>query len=335
LFFTKLTVYWEKVISYHHPITSTEIRIGLMPGEIWNRPSEEWQNLVTKLLSLKFGVGELVPIPDKVHGDCGLEGFTRSGKGFQCYAAEEPLTTGQLTKKQKAKVTRDLDKLVEYKTKLAELLGTTVLHEWILVVPHWEDKALLAHAEEKMKAIRTLGLSFISPTIVPCICTGENFTLERQQLVQAGKESLRIAVALVDHAQITDWVAANDVLVERLDRKAMAIRHQDADTARQLRNESVRHYLDGQNALAKLQADYPDIFEAVDRTKKDKEHFLVTESLTTSALPPDHWRETRDSLEEELAGALSGLDRFTVRQFVHEAVADWLLRCPLDFPQPP
>lgn len=306
-----------------------------MPGEIWNRPPEEWQNLVNKVLSMKFGVGEFMPIPDTVHGDCGLEGFTRSGKGFQCYAAEEPLTTGELTKKQKAKVTRDLDKLVEYKTKLTAILGPTVLHEWILVVPRWEDKALLAHAEEKMKAIRALGLSFISPTIVPGICTGESFAVERQQLIQAGKESLRIAVALVDQAQVTDWVAANDELVARLDRKALTIRHQDATTARRLRDESVRHYLDGQNALAKLRADFPDIFEAVDRIKKDKEHFLETESLTTSALPPDHWRETRNSLETELAGALSGLDRFTVRQFVHEAVADWLLRCPLDFPLPP
>ncbi len=306
-----------------------------MPGEIWNRPPEEWQNLVNKVLTLKFGVGEFMPIPDTVHGDCGLEGFTRSGKGFQCYAAEEPLTTGELTRKQKAKVTRDLGKLVEYKAKLAALLGPTVLQKWILVVPRWEDKALLAHAEEKLKAIRMLGLSFISPAIVPGICTGESFTVERQQLIQMGKESLRIAVALVDQAQVTDWVAANDELVARLDRKALAIRHQDAVTARRLRDESVRHYLDGQNALAKLRTDFPEIFEAVDRIKKDKEHFLVTESLTTSALPPEHWRETRNSLETELASALSGLDRFTVRQFVHEAVADWLLRCPLDFPQSP
>lgn len=254
-----------------------------MPGEIWIRPPEEWQELVTKLLSLKFGVGEFMPIPDTVRGDCGLEGFTRDGKGFQCYAAEEPQSPRDLTIKQKAKITRDLNKLVEYKDKLAGLLGPTVLKEWILVVPRWEDKSLLAHAEEKLKVLRTAGLSFISPTIVPGICTGENFIVERQQLVRAGKESLRIAVAWVDQAQITDWVAANDELVARLDKKALAIRHQDAATARRLRDESVRHYLDGQNALAKLRADYPDIFEAVDRIKKDREHFLVTESLTTSA----------------------------------------------------
>lgn len=305
-----------------------------MPGEIWNRPPEEWQDLVTRLLTMKYGVGEFLPIPDTVRGDCGLEGFTRDGKAFQCYAAEEPLNPHDLTIKQKAKVTRDTGKLVQYEDQLAGMLGPTVLNEWILVVPRWEDRSLLAHAEEKLKAIRALGISFISPMIVPGIVTADSFIVERQQLIQAGRESLRISAGLVDQAQITDWVSANDELVARLDKKAMAIRHQDKPTARRLRDESVRQYLDGQNALAKLRSDYPEIYEAVDRIKKDKEHFLASESLTTSSLPPAHWRETRDSLEAELTAALGSLNRFTVRQFVHEAVAEWLIRCPLDFPQP-
>ena len=305
-----------------------------MPGEVWNRTSEEWQELVVKLLSLKFGIGSFVPIPDTVRGDCGLEGFTRNGSGFQCYAAEEPLTAGELTKKQKAKVTKDLGKLVYYKETLAKLLGPTALTTWILVVPRWEDKGLLAHAEEKMKALRTSGISFISPSIVPGFCTGDDFIPERQTLVIAGAESLRVETALVDEVNVGDWVAANNELVAKLDRKAMAIRRGDVATARQLRNESVRHYLDGQNMLSKLRSDFPDIFEAADRIKKDKEHFLVTESLTTTVLPPQQWKETRNSLEADFASAMRGLSNFTVRQLVHEAVADWLLRCPLDFPNP-
>lgn len=304
-----------------------------MHGETWKRSPEEWQELVRRLLTIKYGVGEFIPIPDTVHGDCGIEGFTRDGKAFQCYAATEPLNSRELTTKQKAKITTDIRKLVQYKDQLSGLLGPTVLKEWILVVPRWEDKSLLAHAEEKLKAIRSLGITFISPTIVPGICMGESFIVERQQLIRGGLESLRINTSLVDRVQITDWVSANDELVARLYRKAMAIRHQDELTAGQLRDESVRQYLDGQNALAKLRADYPEIFETVDRIKKDKEHFLASESLTTSSLPPEHWRETRDSLQAELTAALSGLSTFTVRQFVHEAVADWLIRCPLDFPQ--
>ncbi|MBL0175137.1 MAG: hypothetical protein IPP94_07725 [Ignavibacteria bacterium] len=305
-----------------------------MPGERWIRPPEEWQNLINKCLSLKFDIGEFVPIPDRVRGDCGLEGFTRGGLGFQCYAAEEPLITSELTRKQKAKITSDLGKLVKYKTNLARLLGPTMLDKWILVVPRWEDKALLAHAEEKMKLLRVERPSFISPNIVPSICTGRTFR-RKANTRSSGSEHLRVDVPLVDQAKITDWVATNDELVAKLDEKTLAICYQDSDNARQLRNESVRNYLNGQNALEKLREDFPEIFEAVDRIKKDKEYFLVMESLTTASLPAAHLRETLDSLENDLARAFSGLDRFTVRQFVHGAVADWLLRCPLHFPKSP
>lgn len=285
-----------------------------------------------RLLMLKFGVGHFIEIPDTVNGDCGLEGFTRCGKAFQCYAAEEPVGTAELTQKQKAKISSDVPKLNRYKVALAGILGPTILEQWILVVPRWEDKAVLAHAEAKLAELRAQQIPFISPSIVPAICTGEDFAAERQTLIRAGRDSIRIDAQSVDDSDVANWAGANDSLVNQLYRKVLKIRHGDATTAQQLRDQFLRHYLEGQNALAKLRTDFPEIFEAVDRIKKDKEHFLSTESLTTSALPPEHLKETLKSLESDIDAKLQGLDRFTVKQLVQEAIADWLLRCPLDFP---
>lgn len=285
-----------------------------------------------KLLVLKFGIGNFVEIPDTTNGDCGLDGFTRCGKAFQCYAAEEPLGAAELTRKQKAKISTDIQKLIQHQQTITGLVGITVIEHWILVVPRWEDKSLLAFAEAKMAELRAANIPFISPRIVPSICTGEDFAIQRQQLIQAGRESLRIDSGFAAPAAIEDWVAGNDQLVAQLDRKVLAIRPGDEQGARKLRDLFVQHYLDGQNALAKLRTDFPDFYEAVDRIKKDKEHFLATASLSTPALPPDHLRQTTASLESDIAAKLNGLDRFNVQQFVHEAIADWLLRCPLDFP---
>ena len=303
-----------------------------MPGEAWSQTSQEWQELITKLLTLKCGIGNFVEIPDTVNGDCGLEGFTRDGKAFQCYAAEEPLDTAELTRKQKAKVSSDIPKLIKNQQALAGFLGPTVIAQWILIVPRWEDKSLLAFAESKIAELRAANLPFISPRIVPSISTCDDFVMERQQLIQAGRESLRITAEFVAPTAVTDWVAGNDQLVAQFYRKVLAIRRGDEDGAKQLRDLFVKHFLDGQNALAKLRTDFPDLFEAVDRIKKDREHFLATESLSTPALAPDHLRQTTASLEANIAAQLQGLDRFNVKQFVHEAIADWLLRCPLDFP---
>jgi hypothetical protein len=303
-----------------------------MPGEAWNQTAQEWQELMTKLLTLKFGIGNFVEIPDTVHGDCGIEGFTRDGKAFQCYAAEEPLETAELTRKQKAKVALDIPKLIKNQQTLGGLLGITVLDQWMLVVPRWEDKSLLAFAESKIAELRAANLPFISPNIVPSICTGEDFAIQRQQLIQSGRESLRINAGFVAPTTVNDWVAGNDQLVAQLYRKVLMIRRGDEEGAKQLRDHFVKHFLDGQNALAKLRNDFPEMFEAVDRIKKDKEHFLATESLSTSALAPEHLKQTINSLESDIAAKLQSLDRFNVKQFVQEAVADWLLRCPLDFP---
>ncbi len=303
-----------------------------MPGEPWSQTSQEWQELMIKLLTLKFGIGNFVEIPDTVNGDCGLEGFTRDGKAFQCYAAEEPVETAELTRRQKAKISTDVAKLSKNQGALAGLLGPTIIDQWIILVPRWEDKALLAFAETKMAELRSANLSFISPGIVAAICTGDDFAIQRQQLIQAGREALRIDAGFVPPAEVDDWVVGNDQLVAHLYRKVLTIRRGDELGAKKLRDLFVQHFLDGQNALAKLRSDFPDLFEAVDRIKKDKEHFLATASLSTPALPPDHLKQTTASLESEIATKLQGLDRFNVQQFVHEAIADWLLRCPLDFP---
>lgn len=303
-----------------------------MPGEHWKRSPEDWQQLILRLLKIRYPIGDFVEVPDTVHGDYGIEGFARDGRAFQCYAAEEPLTTAELTKKQKAKVTKDLGKLITNASPLQSVLGPTKLQHWILVVPRWEDKDLQAHAQTKADEIRQKGLPFIAEDFAPAIVTGEDFLVERQKLVSAGADELRIDAPEVDNDGCQDWVEANDHLVGNLDRKTLAICHRRTDEARKLRDQFVRHYLQGGNALEKLRIQYPDLYETVIRMKRDREQFLVTESLIPDSLPPQKMKETLDSLQKQLSNTLPGMSGFTVSQLVHEAVADWLLRCPLSFP---
>src|SRR5438477_81515 len=138
-----------------------------MPGRRWLGSPDEWQQLVVKLLKMRYSTGEFIEVPDTVHGDCGIEGFGRDGKAYQCYAAEEPLSTAELTKRQKVKISRDLGKLKTNAPTLLSICGTTRLRHWIFVVPRWEDKDLQAYAEEKATEIRHAGLAFIAPDFCP------------------------------------------------------------------------------------------------------------------------------------------------------------------------
>jgi hypothetical protein len=184
----------------------------------------------------------------------------------------------------------------------------------------------------KTQEIRDAGLPFISAGFAPAVVTGEDFIVERQKLVLAGRDALRIIISDVDPGQCQDWADEHDDLVGNLDRKALAICHGNSTDARKLRDQFIQHYLQGRNALEKLRSQYPNLYETVFRIKQDKEHFLATESLIPDSLPPQKMQTTLKAFNEELSKALPGMANFTIAQLVHEAVSDWLLRCPLNFP---
>lgn len=285
-----------------------------------------------RLLKMRYAAGQFVEVPDTVHGDCGIEGFSRDGTAFQCYAPEEPLSVAERTKKQKGKVSADLRKLINNAPTLTRLLGDTILRRWVLIVPRWEDKELQAYADEQARQIRAAHLPFISADFAASIGTAADFTVERQKLVTTRIPALRIAVEEIRSEECDDWAEANDELIQNLDRKSLAICHNKAEQARKLRDEFVRQYLRGTNTLDKLRNEYPQVYEVAHAVKQDREAFLASESLIPDSLPPQKLRETLDRFRDDLRGGLPGMAQFTVDQLVHEAVADWLLRCPLDFP---
>ncbi|SRR6266545_1633045 len=305
-----------------------------MPGERWNGNSEEWQQLILSLLKVRYPLGEFVEIPDSVGGDCGLEGFGRDGIGFQCYAVEgEPLPTDQLTQRQKRKIRNDLNKLRVNALPLGSILGTTVLRRWLLVVPRWLDKDLQAYAEERAEVLRQAGLVFIAADFEPSIVTLEEFVVERQKLGLARSESLRIQAEEPQEQDVRDWVGENDELIANLDRKLLIVCGGRTSEALKLRNRFLSHYLEGRNLLEKMKNQYPPLYESIYRIKEEREHFLETESLIPYSLPPERMKETLADFACQLRSTLPGLSPFNVEQLVHEAISDWLLRCPLDFPQ--
>ena len=70
---------------------------------------EEWQALCDKALHLKFNDEGYQKVADTSNGDCGIEGFTRTGKVFQCYFPEGNYNTATLTKKTQDKINRDIN----------------------------------------------------------------------------------------------------------------------------------------------------------------------------------------------------------------------------------
>ena len=304
-----------------------------MPGQEWRDSPEEWQERIILLLKRRYGVTEFQEIPDRDRGDYGLEGFARNGSVYQCYAAKEPLSTNELYAKQRNKITKDLSKFKDNKDDLIKIFGPTKISCWVLVVPRWESKDLLKHAEKKAEEIRNANLPYVADNFFIHIATEEYFAAERQLLLGLGLAKIQMYPDELETTTIEDWSGENDGLVKTLDYKIEKLNPSlDKNGKLQLRDKFIGHYIEGQNVLEKLHSEYSDLYEAVKRLKTNRKKFLETSSQIPTGIPADTFNRALSEFKNELTDEVKGLSNNTIETLSYEAVSDWLLRCPLDFP---
>ena len=304
-----------------------------MSGQEWRDNPEEWQERIILLLKQRYGATGFQEIPDRDHGDYGLEGFARDGSVYQCYAAEEPLSTKELYDKQRNKITKDINKFKNNQGDLVKIFGTTKISRWILVVPRWESKDLLKHAEKKAKDIRNANLPCVADDFYIHIVTEDYFSVERQLLLGIGLAKIQVDPDEFETTTVEDWSEENDDFVKELDRKIGILNPRlDKNSLVRQRGKFISHYIEGQNVLEKLHFEYSNLYIAVKRLKTNREKFLDTFSLIPTGTPPDMFNRALSEFKNELTDEVKGLSNNTIETLSHEAVSDWLLRCPLDFP---
>ena len=304
-----------------------------MPGQEWRDSPQEWQERISLLLKRRYGATEFQEIPDRDRGDCGIEGFERNGSAYQCYAAEEPLSTNELYAKQRNKITKDINKFEANQADFVKIFGPTKISRWILVVPRWESKDLLKHAEKKAEEIRNANLSYVADDFFIHIATEEDFAAERQLFLDVGLAKIQMDPDEFKTATGEEWSEENDDFVKELNRKIKILNPRlDKNQLVQLRSKFIKHYMEGQNVLEKLHSEYPDLYVAVKRLKYNRQKFLETTSQIPTGTPADTFNIALSEYKSELMEEVNGLSSNMIEILRFEAVSDWLLRCPLDFP---
>ncbi|MGB2841798.1 MAG: hypothetical protein WBC40_04890 [Halobacteriota archaeon] len=262
-----------------------------------------------------------------------MEGFARDGSVYQCYAAEEPISTGDLYDKQRNKITKCLNTFKDNKDRLIKIFGPTKISRWVLVVPRWESKDLLKHAEKKAEEIRNANLPYVADSFFVHIATEEDFAVERQSLLDGGLAKIQVDPDEFETATGEDWSGENDDLVKELDRKIEILSPRlDKNAHVRLRGNFIKHYIEGQNVLEKLHSKYSDLYVAVKRLKTNRKKFLETSSQIPTGTPADTFNRALSEFKNELTDEVKSLSNNTIETLSYEAVSDWLLRCPLDFP---
>lgn len=291
----------------------------------------DWQEYCISLLQRRYATTNphaLQLVPDRHNGDLGLEAFSHDGHAYQCYAAQEPLTTKQCYEKQRDKLTTDLGKLQARSSDVGALLGNVVIRRYVYLVHRHDSRQLITHAQSKSSDVVGWRLPFISDEFCVVIETDDDYRNEREDI-------LAVPQALVDPVtptpnDIAEWIGGNaslrDTAVEKLSRIEPS-----ANTIEVVVSALLNQYLQGENALEQLKQSVPEGFASVLKTKSHKEDLLVLQHPPTTANSTTRLSTIATELVDELRLAYPLLDKQLAETLAWSTVAEWLMRCPLDF----
>lgn len=281
----------------------------------------EWEEFCRQALSRKYGAA-WQKIPAKNRGDWGLEGFVRQeGVVVQCYA-DDSVSNQDRTRKQKGKLTADVPKLRRHSDTLKRVLDMTV-DTYVFLVPQFDDKELLPHAQTKSDLVRGWKLPWTAPTFA--------ITVNDIDFLREEWEALRGALRPVIELAPAASPAPHAELVETLVRKLGVIPRLTDNPVRAAdwRESLLSDYVDGNGILLRLDEISPEYHDRITRIVAGREKHLARR--TEASEPVDDLMELTDTLVEAIHRDVASIDDADVQRIAGSIVADWLMRCPLEY----
>lgn len=268
-------------------------------------------------------------------GDLGIEGYTRTGIVFQCYCPDENYNPDALYIKQRDKVTKDLGKLITNEKELKRYLGTIKIEKWIFVTPKYLNKDLIRHCSEKAEEYRQKKLDILSPTFDILVYDLDFFT-EQIPLILEGK-SKKIAINHSDETNenTSSWVNSEIELVKNANRKnsfriPSNVTNRDSKIER-LTQITISNFLNGNLTINQLEQKFPDDYEnlvrVISQFEKKVEELCLTNSSNSNIL----YQNIETELKLRIKNSFTYLNDSTIDRLTDQVLADWILRCPIDF----
>jgi hypothetical protein len=291
-----------------------------------------WEHMVKTWLRIRHG-GSFEELPADHGGDFGLEGFSRDGIAYQCYAVREPLKAGELYENQRSKITADIAKFIRNRRALSNIFGDITIQSWWLIVPEHKSAKLTQHAQKKQQEVRDASLPYVAPEFFIHIATPEDFAVEHREALAKNLYRIQLIVPEVTPQQVADWADPHDATIQRLDAKiGRLLRTTDAGRIRHYRAMTIGRYLAGENSLEALRSQSADLWERIEHCRRHREKFVALECAAPMDIPPVTLASQQAKLHDDISGTVPGLHPRAVDEIVYGIQSAWMIECNLDFP---
>lgn len=297
--------------------------------QVWN--PDDWELFSLSLLQHRHGALNVHKIPAAHKGDFGIDYYcTKDAVAYQCYAVEEPIDISTRAERQKTKITTDLAKIIVNHVEIAKLfLGTKIKH-WVLLAPKHDSKDVNLHCSKKTTDMRGKNCPALDISFEVAI---QDLTLFPSSAVaggMAGVSSVKLSVPEPSKEELEHWSAGSPDLLANAHQKI--VKRTGPSKVSDAVSEAITYFLQGNALLDALRNGSPDLHEKVMSAIKSRSMRLQFAGPQNRESAGAILHAELDALIAAVQSAAPSLSQGNAEQIAYGAVSDWIMRCPLDFP---
>jgi hypothetical protein len=303
---------------------------------------DEWEDFCHSCLKIKHQNDNYKVVDASSGGDSGIDGFTVTGNVYQCYCPEKEYTDKELYEKQRDKITTDIQKLYDYQTAIRILLNGNKIKTWHFTTPTYKDKSLILHCNTKENLVKSWNLDFIESDFKIAITDIGHF---KKEMLYVLPTSIRVSERLIDftvntpdESIIEDYKnnTGNNVLINKaIEKNTKLFPNNGVDYSAQIierTNLTIEDYLIGESIKKIWCNEFDRQYEKFLRLVSS----LEREVKKQSTLPFDNNAQKAEEIRQMVKNKLdieftNFLSEANKEEIASAVVADWLMRCPLNF----
>jgi hypothetical protein len=296
---------------------------------VWN--PDDWELFSLGLLQHRHGALNVHKIPAAHKGDYGIDYYCpKDAVSYQCYAVDEPVDISTRATRQKKKITTDLRKIIANHVEIAKLfLGLPIKH-WILLVPNHDSKEVNLHCSKKTTDMRNKNCSALDAVFEVAIHDTTLFPENAVALSMSALSNVKLSIAGPSQHELDTWVAGSSNLLANATHKLS--KRTGPDGVQDAVADAVKSLLHGNALLDALRTGSPDLHERVMSAINSRARRLQFAGPQGGQNPGAILTTELDSLISAMLEAAPNLSGENAEQIAYGAIADWIMRCPLDFP---
>ena len=215
-------------------------------------------------------------------------------------------------------------------------LKSVKISKWIFVTPEYKKKDLVKHCHEKALQYRIKNSPLLTDDFDVLVHDIDFFSAQIPIVLNFRNNKIQIDPKEKRSAdEITDWKTKEISLVDNAIRK----HSQRVDRARlnfdgkvnKLTETSVSDFLDGDIVIRSWAQKYQDQYEKFQKVIDIFERRVEGKCATSSGGSNELYYEIETELKEKLKSSFDYLDDIMIDRLTARVMADWILRCPIDF----